>query len=137
MLDPLLLIVDLLAIYRLTRLVTKDSLLNVPRWWILRRWPSEDTTFPSSLVVDRVTSGGMELGVLSDSRVPVYLDEEGWKADNPHKWSELLECPFCASVWVAFAVVALRVWWDWWQYPALALALAGGVALIFTRWDNE
>lgn len=41
------------------------------------------------------------------------------------------------SVWLAFAVVALRVGWEWWQYPALGLALAGVVALIFLTVDYE
>jgi hypothetical protein len=135
-LDPLILLIDLLAIYRLTRLVTKDSLLDTPRHWLLQRWPSELTTYPENIVSDREMTDVGLIGKLPTG-IAVYLDEEGWKALEPKKWPELLECPYCASVWLAFAVLAMRVWWDWWQYPAIALALAGGVALIFSRWDNE
>lgn len=133
--DPLVLLIDLLAVYRLTRLVVKDSILDKPRHWILQRWPSELTTFPDDLVLDRHTSQGITIG--SVGKNDVYLDEEGWKALYPHKLTELIECVYCASVWIAFGVLALRVWWDWWQYPAIALALAGGVALIFAKLDND
>ena len=74
----------------------------------------------------------------------VYLaepdDEDGegvWKPDRVYKFTELMECPFCASAWLAFGGVALRAWWDWWQYPAVALALAGVVALIFAELDTQ
>lgn len=141
--DPLMLLIDLLAVFRLTRLVVKDSLLNGPRWWILNRWPSELTTFPDASVTDRRTVEGHTYGQLATG-VGVFLssktDDEGdplWEADKTYKLSELVECPFCVSIWLAFAVVALRVWWGWWQYPAVALALAGVVALIFARLDNE
>lgn len=141
--DPFLFVVDLLAVYRLARLVTKDSLFDRPRWWILNRWPSEQTTFPDNLVLERRTEDGHVYGILK-SGVHVYMtakvDDEGdplWEADRTYKLSELVECPFCVSVWLAFAVVALRVGWDWWQYPALGLGLAGAVALIFTLWDRD
>jgi hypothetical protein len=136
-LDPWILLVDLLACYRLTRLITKDSLLQEVRWWILQRWPNEGTEFPDSIVEDKSDEGSVTLGRLVGTGTPVYLDEDGWKAEKVYKITELIECPYCASVWLAFGVLALRVWWDWWQYPAIALALAGGVALIFSRLDTE
>lgn len=140
MLDPLTLLVDLLCVYRLTRLVVKDSLLNEVRWWILRRWPSALTTFPDNIVDNQTKIGEMTVGDI-EGRTSVYLaegdDQDEWRAIKTFKVTELIECVYCASIWVAFAVLGLRVWWDWWQYPALALGLAGGVALIFSRWDTE
>ena len=44
----LILLIDILACYRLTRLITKDSLLQEVRWWILATGP-EDTTFPDEM----------------------------------------------------------------------------------------
>lgn len=143
MIDPLLLLVDLLAVFRLTRLVVKDSLLNGPRWWILRRWPSELTTFPDALVADRRTVDGHKVGQLATG-VGVFLssktDDEGdplWEADRTHKLTELIECSWCASFWVATGVVMLEAWWDWWQYPALVLAFSAVTGLIARHWDNE
>lgn len=132
-----LLLIDVLAVYRLTRLVTKDTLFQEARWWILRRWPSELTTFPRAVIKVEGTRAFLE-----DTGREVFLVENGtadpdWMAVKPYKWTELLECPFCASVWIAIAVVAMRVWWDWWQYPALALALAGLVSLVFLLADKD
>jgi hypothetical protein len=141
--DPWLFVVDALAVYRLTRLIVRDSLLDPLRWWILNRWPTADTTFPDNLVVERHTVDKHWVGKLVTG-VDVWLstktDDDGdplWEADRTYKATELIECGFCASIWIAFGVVALRQWWGWWQYPALALALAGVVALIFARWDTE
>ncbi len=146
--DPWLFLIDALVVYRLTRLITKDTLFQEVRWWILRRWPSELTTYPDDLITNRQVADGITLGEVEDT--PVFLaekdgqdhlpiDQRGseWRALDTYKLTELLECPYCASVWIAFVVVALRFWWGWWQYPASALALAGVVALIFARLDNE
>ena len=143
-LDPWILLIDLLAVYRLTRLITKDSLLQEVRWWILQRWPNEGTEFPDAIVTPLATIvGDLPRGTL-ESGTEVFksskVDSDGdpiWLPLKTYKITELIECPYCASVWLAFGVMALRVWWDWWQYPAIALALAGGVALIFSRLDTE
>lgn len=140
-LDPLLILIDILAVYRLTRLIVKDTLLQEARWWILRRWPSELTTYPDVIVEEQRINEGMVTGLVQ-GRTPVYLStsdsgEDEWRAIKVFKWTELVECVYCASVWVAFAVLALRVWWDWWQWPALGLAIAGVVALIFSRLDTD
>lgn len=136
--DPLMLLIDLLAVYRLTRLITKDTLLQEIRWWILQRWPNGDTEFPENIVTNVEKADGTLANGLPVFR-STKTDEDGdpiWLPYKTYKITELVECPYCASVWIAFGVLALRVWWDWWQYPALALALAGGVALIFAKLDN-
>ena len=146
--DPLTLLIDLLAVYRLSRLITKDSLLQEVRWWILQRWPNEGTEFPDSIVVvvdpPTMPQAKTVYGRIEFTDTTVFksnkTDAEGdpiWLPLETHKITELIECPYCASVWLAFGVMALRVWTDWWQYPAIALALAGAVALIFARLDND
>lgn len=140
MLDPLVLLIDLLAVYRLTRLITKDTLLQEIRWWILQRWPNEGTEFPANIVTDiNKANGALANGL------PVFRstkeDEDGdsiWLPLRTYKITELLECPWCASYWVAAIVVALRTFIPTpWGYVAVTLAFSALVGLIFTRLDNS
>lgn len=112
---PLLL--DALAAYRLTRLITADTILDGPRdalvkWGYARR--------PNKPAPD-----------LFDSRLPGE-----WSAaaqDDPHapKLATLVTCRWCSSVWIGFAVVvARRLAPRAWPPIAEALALSAGAALL-------
>lgn len=144
--DPLLLLLDVLVCYRLARLVVKDSLLQEVRWWILNRWPSELTTYPGEIVVPPRLDSTVDtvLSTLKESGREVFLsaetDEDGmnlWKPVKTYKLTELIECVYCASVWISFGVMALNPWHGWLMYFGTSLAVAGGVALIFSRLDTE
>lgn len=143
--DPLLLLLDVLACYRLSRLLVKDSLLQEVRWWILNRWPSAMTEFPDAIVFP---GGFDESGNITDpvleSGVRVFksnkTDEDGdpiWLPLKTYKLTELIECVYCASVWIAFAVMALNPWHGWLLYVGTSLAVAGAVALIFSTLDRD
>jgi Protein of unknown function (DUF1360) len=87
--------VDALATYRLTRLVTTDSITESTRRWI----------------------GGWDIPKVRRPRVYLFIT-----------------CPWCVSVWLAAAVVALTKYQGaYWVYVALALAfsvVAGLLALV-------
>lgn len=76
-------VIDAVAVYRLTRLLQRDT---VPPVAEIREWLMEH-----------------------------YSDR---------RWAELLDCPWCASVWIA-ALVALARWRFPRAWPVLARVLAG------------
>lgn len=97
-----------LATARLARLVTTDTILETPRNAILRRWPAHDTEFGDS----EVTGGKLSTGV------EVFRVDHAWMAVEPHRWSELLTCVWCASVWIGIAV-----WTAYSLYPVTEMLL--------------
>lgn len=97
------------AVARIARFITTDSLFNTPREWLLTRWPADDTVFGDSEVTDGKLSSGVE----------VFKDLDGWFATYPNKWSEVITCSWCASVWVAIVVWAVYL-----VYPVTVTVLA-------------
>lgn len=82
------------AAARLTRLVTQDSLLDVPRahieHWGNTRKHGED-----------------------------YTDDLA--ENDPHWAAKLINCPWCIGFWINAAVLATAWWWGdrrWWRYTA-------------------
>lgn len=118
--DPLWLVVDVLAAWRLTRLITTDGFppVKAVRDWILRRWPSEDAVFPDAEVeLDEDTGPRLSTGV-------AVMELDGrWLAVTPHWLGELVTCVWCAGMWTSLAVVALTPAVVW-PLPGLFLALA-------------
>lgn len=92
-------LVDVLAIARITRLVTDD---RVPFGWLR----------------GRVKKAAWE------------RSEGTSKSEEPYV-VELLECPWCASVWVALAVLLLRHV-PGWRYLARVLAASEVAGIIAT-----
>lgn len=141
-LDPLLLLVDLMAIWRLTRLVTRDDFppVKAARDWILRRWPSDDAEFPDAEVIRDGSPDDAEFGAATGTLatgVEVEWTGVSWQAVHGHWFGKLISCSWCASVWISAAVVALRFnVGNLWQWPAVILALAGAAALIASKVDR-
>lgn len=94
-----------LASYRITRVITQDTLLHEPREALLRwAWNQE-----------------------ADPPVP---NGRGWRTYA----YELLTCSFCLGVWVTAGVGMLWAWGPEWMQPVLAVTAAcGGQAYIASR----
>lgn len=120
------LVVDALAAYRLTRLVTADVIANRPRdevvAWSYRRagraaelgdWPhNPDAPRPSEVAM---------------------ADED--KAPKP---AVLVTCRWCSGVWIAAGVVAAReVAPRWWRPVRDGLAIASAAALVAGLEDPD
>lgn len=117
---PATLAVDALAVYRLTRLVTADSIAEPARSHLIHAaysvaWgPAAADVLAESITGDPFASWTDH--ALTDPDVP--------------RLAELLTCRWCAGWWIAVAVtVARRRWPHRWAPVAEALAVAGAAAL--------
>lgn len=104
----ILLAVDVLAVHRLTRLVTRDVLTTRPRWWIIRRAYQR---------ADRTTSSA------TDWQAEVEADEVEDPCAVP-RLAVLVSCGWCASIWLAAIAVAGHA-----LAPAVWFPLAAVLAL--------
>lgn len=117
------LVINTLAVYRLTRLVVKDSVLARPRRWLddldtqkdgrpFERDPEADPTRGRRRAKVQVTS-----------------------ANAAYRFATaIVACPWCLAVWIAAVVIALT--WaipSIWAYPAFGLALAAGTGWLADR----
>jgi hypothetical protein len=113
-------VVDVLATYRITRLVVKDTITRRPRCWLIgRAYAAADRAMPEPSAAGETCE---EL---------VGLD------DDAPKVATLVTCPWCAGMWVALGVAAIRVaaggpvprprLLGWLSY---ALALSGAAGLL-------
>lgn len=97
------LVVEMLCAYRLTRLVVADSFPPVERAraWIVKRYTTETPNPDGSVTI-----------------------EPGWLA-------ELVDCPYCAGVWVSALVVGVATWAaPWSQSIVLTLMEIAAVAAV-------
>lgn len=115
-----------LAVARLTRLLTTDSLTEPIRRWFLYRWPNEDTKFGDSELAHQERDDPQPRHL--PTGVEVINVDRAWVALYPKKWSEVLSCDWCAAIWIGIAV-----WIAYWFYPVteviltpLALAYVAG-----------
>lgn len=102
-----MLLIDALAAYRLTRLVTADSITEPLR----------------AAVIASTYAEGLDEGETWDE---VVMNDP-----RPPRLAELVTCRWCAGVWVSFGVVAARRFAPrLWDPIARALAMSAGAALI-------
>lgn len=110
------LMVDVMAVHRLTRLVTADTITRPLRVRIIR-WAYRK---PRSTEVSQ----------------PVRWSEATWDQmphddDDAPKLAAFIVCPWCVGLWISgFVVVARRYAGVLWRPLARALALSTGAALI-------
>jgi uncharacterized protein DUF1360 len=110
--DPLELVVDVLATYRLTRLATADIISE----------PARQTA------VTRLLRGSDVLDEPGPERTAQELVEA---VKDPPKLARLITCRWCAGVWIAGGVVAARILAPrMWDPVAMGLALSSGAALL-------
>jgi len=120
--NALRLAIDAAAAYRLTRLVTADSITAPLR----DRW---------------VEAAYVAQGRAEQHRphpvVPNAWSEEAMADENPPKLAELVVCRWCAGMWLSAGVVAARrLAPDLWEPLATVLALSAGAALL-ARLEDE
>lgn len=119
---PVRLLVDGIAAYRLTRLVTADVITQPIRDRIIEAAYVQQGR--AELLRHSATGGGV-----------IHVDEEGaWQqiadADPvPPKLAELVTCRWCAGVWVAFGILLVRRT-RWWPHVADAMAMSAAAALL-------
>lgn len=114
---------DALAAYRLTKLVTSDTLLAKPRDAIAR-W--------AYLRAKRARS----IAGLAEHSAQPWADVA---MDDPHapKLATLVTCRWCAGMWVSLGVVAARRYCPkLWAPLAQALAYSAGAALLARLEDD-
>lgn len=106
------LIVDALAVYRLTRLLTADSIAEPLRDQVVRLgYAWADRPLPDA---------------------PPYKELAEHVMDDPDhpKVVELASCRWCASVWIGLGVVFVARRFRWWPAMADALACSAAAALL-------
>ncbi len=116
--DPLELLVDVLATYRLTRLATADVISEPMRQSLIGRMIGADQR--------------------GDGSTPLPTAQETVESlDDPPKMARLITCRWCAGVWIAGGVVLARsVAPKMWQPVAHAMALSAGASLLAGLEDD-
>lgn len=114
----LLALIELLAVHRLTRLVTADIITVRVRWRIIA-WSYERAGHDEGVYTGQ--DGGNGSGAHLDSLVEADMTED--PCDVP-RLAVLVVCRWCASVWIAAAVVAAHA-----LIPAVWLPVAAVLAL--------
>ncbi len=127
------LVILALAVARLTRLVTQDTITQGIRECLLTRWPDPSTDFGDSEVTEMTTDSlGYRTGTLSSGR-ELFRTSEGWWAVDPFKWSELLTCDWCLSIWIGIGAAAA-----YYYAPEITFWVSLPLALSFVAaWLND
>ena len=113
--DPLTLLVDVLATYRLTRFATADVLSEPARLAVVRRSSPEAVA---------------EAPDLSAQEVVEQLKE-------PPRLATLVTCRWCAGIWIAAGVTVARLAAPKaWAPVANGLALSAG-AVLLARYEDD
>lgn len=122
------LLVDALATFRLTKLVTNDTLTAEPRDAVIRWAYRRGGLRVEDLAADSLLVQHVDLsrpGAWAEEVVP--NDPSG----NPPKLATLVTCPWCAGMWVALGVVLLRrAFPRRWALLADALAMSAATGVL-------
>lgn len=114
---PMSLAVDALAVHRLTRLVTRDTITRPLRARVIR-WSYTAHPMPWR------------------ASQPVAMSESEWDEmphndDDAPKLAAFIVCPWCVGLWISLGITAARRYTPWaWQPVARVLALSTAAALI-------
>lgn len=132
------------AAYRLTRLVTTDSILDRPRdWWFLHFPPNREWARRYRVVWNEARGEWNDAGVWFPMILRVRKPNGGMRvswnlAPSPRrktsKLGQLVECPWCIGFWLSGLVVALADHYAsiplplaWWWALSAAVGLAAKV----------
>lgn len=114
-------LLDVLAVHRLTRLVTRDTITRPLRARVIAlAYGTDEWKWPN----DTVPTGAYD--ALSEAE----WDQRPESDDDAPKLAAFVICPWCVGLWISFGVVAARryapVLWD---PVARALACSTAAAL--------
>lgn len=115
------LVVDAIAVYRLTKLATDDSITQ----------PIRDRIIEAAYA----TQGRVEHERRAFEEHEGAMREGDWQRiveedDEPPKLAALVTCRWCASMWVALGLVAVVRRARWWPAMSDALAFSAAGALL-------
>lgn len=122
-------VVDALATYRLTRLVVTDSLLDEIRTGTLI-WLGEECRRCDHVIDAHSQPPGQP------PRCTIIGCSCALYVPRHPKLAELLECPWCVSIWIAAGVVAARRIAPRLWGPIAALLAASTIAGVLSRDDG-
>lgn len=118
--NPMLVLVNLLAAFRLTRLLVDDSLPPIALWRMqVSRWADERWA-PSRRIYNPE----------ADDAEPTGADADKLLAYGRSPLANLLACYWCAGFWMSAAVTLLASTGTWWLWAAAPLALSAAVGLL-------
>jgi hypothetical protein len=118
-------VVFALAVARVTRLVNEDVLTEGPRVWLLTRirdwhWRgyarlAEEYQQAHRNIVAPGLTEDERAGIsrrIDDLEIELHADGQRREAAaKESKLAYLVECPWCASIWVSLPAVI--IWWNW------------------------
>jgi hypothetical protein len=125
--NPWLVAINVLATFRITRLLVADAFPFGALRLRLTDW-ANDRWGPLQRVLAKdksLTATTLQAG--DTTKVAAY--------DGTAPLAYLITCPWCASPYVAVAVAALASTGAWWVYPAAVLAVSAIVGLLATLTD--
>lgn len=106
-----------LVVYRVTRFLIEDSLIEAQR-----------------NMVRRFILWGGPKRIIPDSEIPKFGNEQrGWRG----KLYELTSCRFCLSIWISAGAVALTDWQTSVPLPVWVWLAAAAGAVMIWRWVEE
>jgi len=137
----LILVLAMMATYRLAALVSTDLIAEPLREFWQRRWPTTDFFYPASKV--ETTDATMLVGLARAwpfKREVAYIDGF-WRNTKEYRLGTLIECFYCVSVWVAFGITlatyeSLSLPYDW-LFVLNFLGIAGGAEIINNVFSRE
>lgn len=121
-------IVDMLAVHRLTRLVTRDTITRPVRARIIAiAYGTDEWRWPN---------GTVPVGEMSALTEPQW-DQRPHDDDDAPKLAAFIICPWCVGLWISGFVVAARRYAPvLWEPLARALATSSVAALVASRLDE-
>lgn len=141
MFDILTFIVAILATFRVTSLIVEDTITEPLRefWW--RRFPTSGFHYERWRVTQDETQK-QNNGTVRSWPFTRRVDHVGgmWVSLKSYKLGELIECPYCISVWVAAAATVflnqiLSLPYDGYTFLNF-LAIAGGTEVLNNRFGR-
>lgn len=131
---PLSLIISALAVFRLAVFIGEDAFPPIAwlREKILARWPSEDTRFTVTEVDQDIEDKAWYIA--GTGREVIQVEAGQWIALTPSKWSKVITCVWCSSMWIAGGAFALDYHYPQVWVPASVILALSAVAGLIQGW---